>query len=95
MLGWRFKHKQPDDTTRDPISSEFFSTEAIRNAAQTLVRAGVQNSLDARVAGGRARIRMFNSGTQCAAVKKRSQFRIRRSMLNALYHRSARDVACA
>jgi hypothetical protein len=66
MLGWRFKNKQPDDTTRDPISGEFFSTEAIRNAGEALVREGVQNSLDARVAGGRVRVRMFISGTKWA-----------------------------
>lgn len=47
---WRFKPKQPDDTTRDPISGEFFATEAIRNSAEALVREGIQNSLDAHEA---------------------------------------------
>lgn len=66
-MAWRFKNKQPDDTTRDPISGEFFSTEAIRNAAEALVREGVQNSLDARVDSGRIRVRIFISGAERAA----------------------------
>jgi hypothetical protein len=74
-ISWRFKKKQPDDTTRDPISGEFFSTEAIRNAAEALVREGIQNSLDARVDGGKVRIRIFLSGTQWAApIAKASTF---------------------
>jgi hypothetical protein len=66
-LHWYFKLKQPDDTTRDPISGEFFATEAIRNSAEALVREGVQNSLDARPVGGVALVRILVSGEEWAA----------------------------
>ena len=66
-LQWSFKKKQPDDTTRDPISGEFFATEAIKNSAEALVREGVQNTLDARVSGGAAIVRILISGREWAA----------------------------
>ncbi len=64
---WSFKKKQPDDTTRDPISGEFFATEAIRNSAEALVREGVQNTMDARVGSGMAKVRILISGPEWAA----------------------------
>ncbi len=66
-LSWNFKKKQPDDTTRDPISGEFFATEAIRNSAEALVREGVQNTMDARRPGEVARVRILISGAEWAA----------------------------
>jgi hypothetical protein len=46
-MKWHFVKYRPDETTRDPIVGEFFSTEAIDNPAQALVREGIQNALDA------------------------------------------------
>jgi hypothetical protein len=45
---WHFREKKPSDTARDPISSEFFANESVKNAARALVREAIQNSLDAR-----------------------------------------------
>lgn len=67
MGQWHFKLKQPDDTTRDPISGEFFATEAIRNSAEALMREGIQNSLDARPANGTVKICITISGDDWAA----------------------------
>jgi len=58
---WVFKKVAPGDTTREPINSEFFATEAINNPAQALVREGVQNALDAGD-DGQVRVRIFLSG---------------------------------
>ncbi len=44
MAKWFFKKQRPGDTTREPIQGEFFSTEAISNTAEALVREGIQNS---------------------------------------------------
>ncbi len=64
---WRFKPKQPDDTTRDPISGEFFATEAIKNSAEALIREAIQNSLDARAGRGPVRVTIRLSGDAGAA----------------------------
>ncbi|MGH2621272.1 MAG: hypothetical protein ACRDHG_11995, partial [Anaerolineales bacterium] len=45
---WRFYLQQPTDPIHNPISGEFFSTEAVGNVAEALVREGIQNTLDAR-----------------------------------------------
>jgi hypothetical protein len=45
---WYFKKQTPGDITRDPIVGEFFSTDAIDNPAEALVREGIQNALDAK-----------------------------------------------
>lgn len=58
---WVFKPQQPGDTTRDPISGEFFATEAIKNSAEALVREGIQNSLDASQKTGPVRVRIHLS----------------------------------
>lgn len=56
--GWRFRRMQPGEMNIDPIESEFFSTEALGSLADALVREAIQNSLDARGAGSRARVRI-------------------------------------
>ncbi len=58
MPSWIFKKQQPGDTTREPISGEFFATEAIRDSAEALIREGIQNSLDARSANQVVEIRI-------------------------------------
>lgn len=45
---WRFYPQQPTDPIHNPISGEFFSTEAVGNVTEALIREGVQNTLDAR-----------------------------------------------
>lgn len=67
MPQWVFKQQQPGDTTRNPISGEFFSTEAIRNSAEALVREGIQNSLDAARDGEQVRVALTLSGVGKAA----------------------------
>lgn len=46
-MGWHYRVKAPDEKVRDPIQGEFFSTEAIKNPADALVREAIQNALDA------------------------------------------------
>ena len=45
---WQFYLQQATDPIRNPISGEFFSTEAVGNVAEALIREGIQNTLDAR-----------------------------------------------
>ena len=66
-MKWHFSHKRPSDKTRDPIASEFFASDAIKDAGEALVREGIQNSLDARLnASGACRIRIYLSAEQDA-----------------------------
>jgi hypothetical protein len=65
-MQWIFTPKSPSTRTRDPISGEYFSNEAIDNAGQALVREAIQNSLDARVGSGSVRIRSLVSGDDVA-----------------------------
>lgn len=55
---WRFRRMQPGEMNIDPIESEFFSTEALGSLADALVRESIQNSLDARVPGSKAHVRI-------------------------------------
>lgn len=45
---WHFRKKRAGDVARDPISSEFFSSESVEDAARSVIREAIQNSLDAR-----------------------------------------------
>ena len=45
---WQFYLQQPTDPIRNPISGEFFSTEAVGDVTHALIREGIQNTLDAR-----------------------------------------------
>lgn len=47
-MQWLFRQQEPGEITRDPIIGEFFSTDAIDNPAEALVREGIQNALDAK-----------------------------------------------
>ena len=64
-LHWEFKTWEPGDKVRDPIQGEFFSTDAIKNPAEALVREAVQNSLDAGT-GSPVRVRFYISGEEGA-----------------------------
>lgn len=46
-MQWNFREQEAGEQTRDPIIGEFFSTDAIDNPAEALVREGIQNALDA------------------------------------------------
>ncbi len=69
-LKWRFSPKRPSDKTRDPVAGEFFSSDAIKDAGEALVREAIQNSLDARVdrINGKTRVRIYISGNQQEAL---------------------------
>ena len=57
-MEWFFREKQRGEITRDPVVSEFFSIDAIKNPADALIREAIQNSLDERVDGENLRIRI-------------------------------------
>lgn len=60
MRKWRFvEFDASRDTLQDPISSEFFSSEAIKDSADALVRESIQNSLDARTGRGPVTVRII------------------------------------
>lgn len=48
-MNWQYRIKTPGEKVRDPIQGEFFSTEAIKNPADALVREAIQNALDAKL----------------------------------------------
>lgn len=59
---WHFRKKQLGEITRDPVVGEFFSTDAIDNPAEALIREGIQNALDARLeSASQVRVRIFLS----------------------------------
>lgn len=65
-MNWTFYEKQTTDPIRNPISAEFFSTEAVGNVAEAFIREAIQNTLDARIrdASGAqllAKVRIFLS----------------------------------
>lgn len=45
---WEFYQKQATDTIKNSTAGEFFSTEAVGDVTDALVREGIQNTLDAR-----------------------------------------------
>jgi len=45
---WQFYLQKPTDPIHNPISGEFFSTEAVGDVTEALIREGIQNTLDAR-----------------------------------------------
>ncbi len=61
---------QPGEMNIDPIEGEFFSTEALGSLADALVREAIQNSLDARAPGQRARVRIACSSAPLAGEGK-------------------------
>lgn len=58
---WKFRRMQPGEMKIDPIEGEFFSTEALGSLADASVREAIQNSLDARAPGERARVRIVRA----------------------------------
>ncbi len=66
---WQFNTMRPSDKAREPIQGEFFSTDAISNPGEALVREGIQNSLDARRNGEKVMVRIRVSGTVAAVPR--------------------------
>ena len=60
---------RPSDKAREPISGEFFATEATEKAGEALVREGIQNSLDARRDGETVMVRIRVSGKDSAVAR--------------------------
>lgn len=54
---WFFSEKRKSDINRDPIESEFFTTETLDSMTNALVRETIQNSLDAATGNGPVRVR--------------------------------------
>src|SRR5690606_12803163 len=46
-FSWSFKEATPGDRARESQVEKFFSSDAVRNRANAVVREGIQNSLDA------------------------------------------------
>jgi len=46
---WTFGPRRRGDKVRDPLVGEFFATSAIRGLAESIVREGIQNALDAGI----------------------------------------------
>ncbi len=61
---WRFYPQKATDPISNPISGEFFSTEAVGDVAEAIIREGIQNTLDARLnrRSGPCKVRVFLSG---------------------------------
>lgn len=61
---WTFTLKAKNEKTRNPVSGEFFASDAIKNAGEALIREAIQNSLDARPdrPNGQAQLRIYVSG---------------------------------
>ena len=61
---WTFTLKAKNEKTRNPVSGEFFASDAIKNAGEALIREAIQNSLDARPdrPNGQAQVRIYISG---------------------------------
>lgn len=63
-IKWHFNQPSPGDKNREPVLSEFFATDAIRNAAEALIREGIQNAMDAGLKGQRVQVRIYVSGDE-------------------------------
>jgi hypothetical protein len=70
-MKWQFYRQDPTDPILNPIAGEFFSSEAVGDAADAIVREAIQNSLDARANDSKARrvparVRIFLSEDELA-----------------------------
>lgn len=63
---WHFKAHSPGSTIREPIAGAFFASDAVSEPGAALVREGIQNSLDAALAGGRILVRISLFGEKDA-----------------------------
>lgn len=78
-MNWHYRVKAPAEKVRDPIQGEFFSTEAIKNPADALVREALQNAMDAALRDGdgqpkdmlRVRFSWQRGSTRCQRSRRR------------------------
>jgi hypothetical protein len=75
-FNWSFYPQTPTDPVRNPISAEFFSSDALGNVSEGFVREAVQNTLDARLFNASrlrepATVRIFISEESVALVPSR------------------------
>ena len=70
MATWNFSKVRPGDKTREPIQGEFFTNESIQRSGEALIREGIQNALDAGVAGKHVHVRIFVSGPNFGATSE-------------------------
>lgn len=59
---WKFRELQRNEPNIDPVTSEFFTTEALSSLAEALIRETIQNSLDASLEKGPVVVRIDTSG---------------------------------
>ena len=59
---WVFKKTDPDDTQRDSVTGEFFKSTRL----ESVIREGIQHSLDARSGAAPADVRIYYSGAEAA-----------------------------
>lgn len=57
-FSWSFKEAAPGDRARESQVEKFFSSDAVRNRANAVVREGIQNSLDAGSDGETIHVRI-------------------------------------
>lgn len=62
MAQWYFKPLQPGGKISEPIHGEFFSTDAISDPGTSLIREGIQNSLDQANGDDPVLVRIYLSG---------------------------------
>lgn len=55
---WSFKRATPGDRARESQVEKFFSSDAVKNRANAVVREGIQNSLDAALTGAPVHVRI-------------------------------------
>jgi len=64
MAEWKFRRMEKSEIGRNPVESEFFTTDDVGNISAALVRESIQNSLDARSDKSKAiQFRFFFSGS--------------------------------
>lgn len=68
---WNFRMRGRGERNREPIVSEFFTTNIMHNAAEALVRESVQNSLDAGWNGATVYVRFYLSGSKAMLPPER------------------------
>jgi hypothetical protein len=70
-MNWHFRPLAVGEKTREPIQGEFFSTDAIHNPTEALVREGIQNTLDA-ANGDSVRVRILLASNSHAMAGKQA-----------------------
>lgn len=71
---WKFRELQRNEPNIDPVTSEFFTTEALSSLAEALIRETIQNSLDASLEKGSVVVRIDTSGLLKPLTGKATNF---------------------